>query len=641
MNINSGDILALSKIFVYISAVSFTSYLPILAILRDRAKAIRLCIPLSWSIQILFGYCFFIFGAVNIYAFVYFPLILAANVTSYIIIKKRKDKIVTPSKKSKWFYLLLTLELLVGLYYRFYDSIKFVAFGNPDAMAHLSMLRGIVSKGFTRNGFYPPGFHILLDPLAHLVNIYAVSRFTGPIIGFITLIGIYFLLKDRVKQSTSIFLMAILSFPLLEKFIIQTIGFFPTALTFILFAALIYLLVDTKITFKQHLTLNLIIVLALSITVPYLFVQYLLFLVFLLFVVAATYKKRAAIFSPLIKKILISIVVLVIGFSAAFVHVEIQTRLLHRGSGFPEIRTLKQADGELLVSSNYSYQEKIKLECANNINSLKKRIICNSFYSSMIAPLVNTGLDLIKIKNILPTKTLINTLSYLVTLISLPLIFISIRKRKLELLAISASTFCFGVLTTTGFFEMSDYRGRSGWYFSLLAVFLLVEIFDLLKDFLWQKTLKYCVISAILLSSVYLAIYKPMIFPRLFYPEIFNITSRILLEHPGSAAIISTRSNLASLSPSLTGLEYNDSSLKNDYPLAIVILEKKQFDEDEVYKGIVFAHNREAEKSDPNTLRQKDDEYTRTQSILNSQELSHYKLYFENENIKVYLKSAN
>jgi hypothetical protein len=605
---------------------------------------------------------------------VYFPLVFIANLIAFRQLKKTEREIFPKFNKKATFYLFLAFYFLLAIFYRFYDSAVYVGPGNPDTIAHLGMLQDIISKNYIGNSFYAPGFHLYILPIAHILDNYAVSRFAGPAIGIFILIGIYFLFRDKMKISSSIFLLTLLSFPLFGKFIIQTIGFCPTVFTFLFLSTLIVLLTDLKISQKQHSLLNFLLILALAVTVPYFFVQYLLYLVVFLAVLMVFFKSNLTPNNKLIrKKVVTAILVLGVGYVAAFSHVLLETRILRGGSdgGFPTIRTIVQTDQGLITSSNKAIvsnttvsntidqqsssqtknqdnspnqetstiqQTSITTFCSEDRNIIIGKIACNKFSQSMIIPLYNTGLDIVRTKNILPLNTFLNDLSYLAVFLSIVLIIGSCLRKNLTLLPIAVATFVYGFMTITGIFEMSDYRGRSGYYFFFLAILLIATFFDQIKDNRYLLSIKKILILVIFAGSIYLSIKTPMIFPRLYYPEIYTKVREIKDLFAVKTAVISTTINVVYLDKKLENLPYAQSSLSNQYPQSIVILEKNQFDESKTYASVVFAHNWEVSKNDPKAIEEKARVANLTKTIRESVELKTYSLYWENDNIEIYLK---
>ena len=627
MNINTQDIFTLITVLLYLLITAFSLFLPLLVIFNDQKKALQFSIPLSWAIQILFGYVFYIFAITNFYPVIFFPIILAINILSYLKLKKRKVEIIPKFDKKIAFYLLGMLYLVQAIYYRFYDSLVHVGPGNPDAAAHLVMLKQIAASNLIGNIFYAPGFHLLILPLAHFTDNYGLSRFSGPVIGMFILMGVYFLLRDKVKLTSSILLLILFSFPLFGKFIIQTIGFFPTVVSFLFFPAILFSLTDHKISFRQYFGINLIIILAMAVTVPYFFVQYLIFIVMLLIVVSFIAHQKTVDFA-----------VLFIGYLVAFGHVFLETQVLHNGVGFPTIRTIEQTVQGPATSSNYSTTAITNI-LETQDNSFITKIANNSLFKSIILPLANTGLDVIKIKNILPVNNFLYILSYLATLFSFVLIFLSLKRKNLGLIVLSTAVFVYGISTITGFFEMSDYRGRSGYYFFMLAIFLIVEIFDLLNSGK-VLVLKKVALAILFLGSVYLSIRMPMEFPRLYYPGLFRVVHEINDKHPEKTAVMSPTTTLFILNNNIENIDYDKSNLNNDYPLSIVILEKKRFDPGTTYQSVVFTHYWDVAKNDPKYLQGEADFLQKTLDIRNSNELKSYTLYWQNENIEVFTKPA-
>lgn len=640
MDINAQDVITLITAFIYFFATAFALFLPLYAIFNDQKKTMRLCIPISWAIQILFGYTFYIIGIVNLYPLIYFIVILIVNILSYFKLVKRKSGIVPKFDKKIIFYLFVISYTIQAFYYRFYDSFRHVGPGNPDAAAHLVMLKQIVSSGLIGNTFYAPGFHLLILPLAHFAENYGVSRFSGPIIGVFILLGIYLLLRDRVKLTSSLLLLVLFSFPLFGKFIIQTIGFFPTVVSFLFFPTILFSMTDQKINSRQYFIVNLILLLAIAVTVPYFFVQYLLFIVVLLLIVLVLARQRKTNIVVLKRKVILSLFLLFIGYVTAFGHVVLETQILNKGTGFPTIRTIEQTTQGLIISNNHSDTVLTNILDSYSKNTFFSNIAKNNFFRSTILPLANTGLDVIKIKNILYPNSLLYILSYLVTLFFFILIFISIRIKKHGLLVLSVAVFVYGVSTITGFFEMSDYRGRSGYYFVMLFIFLIVMVFDLLKNSDKILIFKKVTIAAIFLGSIYLSIRTPMEFPRLYYPQLFSVVREINNNHPEKTAIMGATTIFFILNSNIDNIEYDISNLNNNYPLTIVILEKKRFDQSKIYQNIVFSHYWDVAKNDPIFLKSEKDLVQQTDAIKNSDELKDYTLYWENENVEVLTKPA-
>lgn len=608
------NILISLAIFLLILISSFAMYLPLRALIRDKSISLRYAIPVSISIEIIVGYIFYNTSTMRFFPLFYLIFVVLINIWFYFKLKPIKFKKI----KINWLVVTSTAIISIVIFYtRYYDSFKFFGPGTIDAYAHLKFVKNLFDPGYLTNGFYAPGFHIILMPIAKLVPFADLYRFTGPAIGIVTLISFVLLFRDYLKNKILLlFLLTLLALPIYNQFILQTIGFFSSAMTFIYFASFIVLLSDKVIEQRKiNLSLFLLFAVALALTVPYLFVVF--FPAFLIiFFIVLVYKRKFTKGYP--KYLLLINSILIIGFLASFAHVYIQSNILKRSSGFPIIK--------VSVGDNAEIND----DLANKLY-LPKFIQNNSY----LRPMIGTGYDLIKVKNIRSANSMLGLGAYIWIGFSLFLVVYALRKKNSLLLAVAVLIVFFGLCTQTGMFEMSNYRGRSGWYLLMLSIFGLVLFFDQIyskKMFKWL--LAVCLVLAITGFFSSPQYYRP------YYDEEFRVVSRIAKQYPNrNITLITTNRQLSMVAENITPQRLVVDFLRNDNP--VIVIEKEIIYPDPVLSQRVSSTNNDY--TEYNNAFESEKEKTRSniERIQSNEDFKSYLKFFENEYFTVYEKIGN
>ncbi|MCX6809789.1 MAG: hypothetical protein NTZ65_03535 [Candidatus Berkelbacteria bacterium] len=547
------NILIAISILLLVLLSSFALYLPLCALTKDKLIGLRYAIPFSISVEIIIGYIFYCTSAVKYFPISYLIIVILANIWGYYRLRPiviRKPKID----------LLKTLSLIVILaailYTRYFDSFKFVGPGGNDTYSHLLFVKNLLETGYLSNGYYAPGFHLFLMPIAKIIPSYYLYRFTGPAIGIISVIAIVLLIKDYLKnRSLLILLLALLASPIYNQLTLQTISFFSSSLTFIYFASFIFLLSD-KSGEQRKIPQYLFFIfcgIALAVTVPYLFVTLIpafltVFIIVLIF--KSSFEKKYS------RYLLQLILILFIGFAFSFGHLFIQSNILKHYAGFPGIPVATEDNGETTLTSNN--------EVANQYH-LPNFISANSF----LKPMFGTGIDLIKIKKLRPINSVLGLGAYLWIAFSIYLLVYAIRKKNSALVVVATFSIIFGVHTQTGLFEMSYYRGRSGWYLLLLSILGIV----LFLDQVYSSKLSRWFLAACVAISI-TGFFLPPVFYRSYYDDEFKIASQIVKQFPDTAILlVATNSQLKIVASNISTLDLDPANLGNTN--AFLIIDKK------------------------------------------------------------------
>lgn len=93
--------------------------------------------------------------------------------------------------------LLVAAVLIYAAYLRFYDSIVHAAPAMSDAYVTLAWMKYIEKRIIFHDGIYPQGFHIYLSALHKFAanDPLYVLKYTGPLNGFLTTLGMYFVVS--------------------------------------------------------------------------------------------------------------------------------------------------------------------------------------------------------------------------------------------------------------------------------------------------------------------------------------------------------------------------------------------------------------------------------------------------------------
>ena len=645
LNITSFDTSIITSILIILSYFligAFAYYIPLYALFRDKEKVSKVIIPISISSQIIFGYLFYIFEVTKYYPISYLIFLAALNTVAIIILKSEINKLLKQGRKFNKLWLLIIF--LPVIYSRFYDAVVFNAPGNPDALAHLTMLKEISTHGVLSNFYYAPGFHLLLLPLTYLVPDWDISRYAGSFLGLLTILTAFLLLKNNLKHKlSSILLILLLCFPAFDRLGLQTIGFFPSAITFIFMPLILYFTSKpTEFDKAQARNVLIVAIVALAITVPYFLVP-LLFGMILIYPLVAIFRFKAE--ENYRKFMRNNILLLLVGFFVAFGHVYLFTKTLHQQGGFPEIPTIQLSEDKPTTGSNKKdnfFQLKSFTEKYQNRSEFYYKIpvilIKSDFYQSMMVPMLGTGVETIQPKNILGFDNFLQIGAWLYLVIFVSLIIYSIKTRNNLLLTISTLGLLFGISTQTGIFEMSYYRGRAGWYYNFLMLISLAYIFDLIYK---NKYFATATLAMILLGVS--AVYKPAIFPRLFYPETYAFANKIaIISNSDKVEIVANEGAISLTSNKLILQSVKIENLADNGKEKYIILNKKPFDRAGLLANMIFSPEKDIVLSNQDAIRkQKEVEIARTQAIKDSEAFEQYELFTESANIEVFKLKIN
>lgn len=578
-------------------ASSFAMYLPLCALIKNKQLGLRYAIPFSISVEIMLGYIFYCTGTMKMFPSLYLIFAIIMNIWAYFRLRPfsaRKKTNIDPLLA-----IILFVLTAVLVYTRFYDGLSFAGPGGNDVYNHLYFIKDLFNVGFLSNGYYAPGFHLFMMPIARVIPLNELYRSAGAAIGIVTIISFVLLMKDYLKNKTSlIFLLVLLALPIYNQFTLQTIYFFSSTLTFLYFAAFIGLLSDTNYFHRKlNYCLTATFSVALAITVPYFFITIVPSSI-MVFLLVLFFRHKFAIEHRKYLRYLLNLnLIFLLGLIISFGHVFIQSNILHRDSGFPTISVIPfqingansvtpEIDGEKATTSNEEIADRLKLPSFIENNTLLK-------------PMIGTGVDLLKIKYIRPANTFLGIGAYLWMIFSLFLIIYAIRKKNLTLLTVASLGIFFGLCTQTGLFEMSTYRGRSGWYLLMLSIFGLTIFADQLHS---NKLSKYILISLAAVSVS--GFFFPPQFTRPYNDEEYRIVGQIAEKNKLlPITLIANDNQLDIVSNNLTAVALIPENLKHKN--SILVMEKK----------ITTDDNMNIEKND---------------------EFKKYNKLFENENFVIY-----
>lgn len=628
------DVLFALVVLAYVLISGFTFWLPLKRLLKSDTLALSLTIPVSVSAQILLGYLFYLAGSPQLYIWAYLLIIVGLN---YICWKHFRWPTFT--KAQRWATIAVVALGIALLTRFFYDAFSYAAPGNPDTMFHIRYLREIKELGFLQNSYYAPGFHLYLEPLSKLIPIFSIGRFAGPAIGILTILAFMLALPKSTKGKITLAIVASLFFlPIFGRFHLQLIGFFPSALSFLFLVGIIPYFWGKKpeINPWRHYLPLILVALGLSFAVPYVFVAFGAAALIIMVIAWLTPKLKERYLRPS----QIIVLVCVLGMVMAFLHVYLSTRILAAGRGFPNITTvaIQQVDsatgdtGEI-VSLDSTYNQRF---CNNpEASDFVVKICQYDIVSSFIAPMVRTGADIIGVKKILPPNSLLTVGAYGFVAIGLAALVWAIRIGSMFLATISLLTMFYGASTITGIFELSHYRGRNGWYFSMFTTILLAGLWSELSKEKWQR-------FGMLAAFAFIAwgLITPLIFPRTDYPEIYQATYRISRIEKGQFELVSrpTRPGLVSTNITYLPLELETLDLKKETDRRYLILEKKVFPRISVLEDIVFSTKKEQTLANLAKEKAKEARLKRlNDAVKASPKFAKYELVWENENIEVYV----
>jgi len=533
-------------IFIYIGAINFAWLLPLYVYLKKSVLALQFVIPISLSIQIIFGYIFYSFAASSWYILPYFLLVLAANIFFLRQMGFKKFFQMLPKlipKTSRGYLLFVVLLISLIIFTRFYDSLSTVAPGNNDTYNHIQFLKSIKGNGYISVTYYAPGFHLLLLPLTFALPYSEIYRFVGPVLGCYTVLALWLLLKPAFrKKSSHLILLAVLLLPVFNPLTIQTIGFFSSSLSFIYLAAFLMLLGfanNRPLPGRYVITISLTI--ALALTVPYFFVQYTVALGLLLLVGVLNHHLLTKDF---IKRLAIMVLISLSGIIIGYLHVALQTSL-HSSIYFPSI------------------DDQNKIERLSSFSN-------NWFITNNLSPLISSGFDLVSIKAIRSPQDLLGAGAYVWIFIASVLLIVSLIQKRRSLFVISFISIVYGIITQTGMFELTTYKGRSGWYLLLLAAFGMIFVYDRFK----LHTSERLVLPILMIFAITSIVFPPRYY-RPYHIEQFEALADITSTDKAQPVVYSNLQEFALVDDRIRVIPFTqttiDLGLEED---SIVILDK-------------------------------------------------------------------
>lgn len=615
---------SLSIIALYLSATSLSMLLPLAATTKSWLTAWQLTVPISWATQILIAYVCYSTWTLHIYPWLFLLVVTTVNSASVIILAQRGQLRLPKQHPTSLVLVTWTLPLGVLLFSRLYDAIAFVSPGNPDAFAHMGMLQQLAQTGRLANSYYAPGFHLLLFPLTAVVPLFAIVRFSGPIIGILSTLAILVMLWSRLRSlEQQLFALAIFCFPVFNRFLLQTVGFFPSALTFVILSGFLFVFSDAHLTPRVRYAAATLMTLMLAVTVPYLFVQYILAAGA---VVIAAFLSKPQSTIAFRKRTSLLLAIALVGLAASAGHVYLQTHVIAKQGGFPDIPTIEYGEQGITTGSNYT---------ATSFHFLDVAFGRYQLYQAFAKPMISTGRELLSVKYPLPLNQPLTLLSIAWINFSAFLVGIALRKRDHLLFTVAVMTVLFGLATITGLFEMSYYRGRSGWYFSeLIIMSCIILVAYIPRSVLRQRSL------IILASTIVIAsIARPIVFPRLAYPELYTLANSLGKQFADqSVYIVTDEANSARVRSNLTSLSLEPASLASTEPgKYFVFIQKRPFPVTRVLGSIIFSAQKDTTLANPSfetdleaTERQK------AKTLMDNSYFGGYSLFWENDNIAVY-----
>jgi hypothetical protein len=642
------DLGAIFNIAAILTISSFALFLP-LNKLFGKKLALKFTIPISLSLQIIFGYAFYCLGITKYYPITYALLMLGINIWSVWHIKLNKIFENIFKSQNIIVCLILIFFFCVIAYNRFFDSLTTIAPGEIDTYNHLVFLKDLVRDGFLSFPQYAPGFHLFIFPLTFFAKTSEIYRFAGPAIGVITSISLFLLLKDSfISRYSKYILLLILCLPIFNQLFLQEIGFFSTSLSFILFPVLIFIIASNKnIDRKISYIFFSIIITALSLTLPYLYIQYLPALAALILI---TLLFKRYIESSYIKHLFIILTISIIGFVIAFGHVYLQTKVLKRATSFPGMELTYIENGEIITTDNYrlnassnsstnaaslnsdSVLNTAQAKIADTLGDLKE----NEIFVHYINPMFNIAYNAFMVKNIRVPSDIVSLGAYLWIFLSAILIPISLKRKSFILYTISVFSVVFGISTQFGILEISTYRGRSGWYLMFLTSIGLAFIIDhiIAKRIDGNKF-----IPPIILAFAITGIIKPPVYYRPYYIKPYEIVRDIIKDFPQSSIDIMTRDkHIGALSDRISTNILTDDAAKIpcNKNICLIIIEKHLMAIDPVLSQQASAIDKNFQVFAKQQNNMESSNMALTEKIRIMPEFKSYELYWDDSNVEIY-----
>lgn len=536
--INVGDILPLVGIVFYVFATGFSFYLPIR---RRWGETIALClgIPASLAIITLLSYVFYCWRRMELFFPTYVVVVLVCN--GWDLYGSLRERSTTKRRATPtWWMILLTLLLVIPVVVtRFWDAFSTTAPGHPDTFYHIEFLQNLAKTGTLGLAYYAPGFHTWIYPLFREISIEYFYRFTGPAIGLLVAVGAFLLFKTFIKTVWARVVLVLLgTAPLFASLTLQTIGLWPSAISILYVAAFFYLTaMPTDLSARARLGFYALLTVGIALTVPYVFVQYIPALG-ALWVLVWIFRKRFGkeYWGYLFRLLVISCAGLVLAIG----HVVLQTRVLAQVErGFPEISQTVERDGQLILTTNYQNTTVSSGNTGSSTveNAHEERGICKKIrdyldkqplYRDYIEPLLTTGKSLLEVKNFRPWSNPTSHRVYYWLLFSIGLTVYAVWRKDRVLLMVGVVSILLSISMQTGILEMAAYRGRVGWYLSLITILTLAIVCDRLYR-PWQR-IPLGIICILLYAW---SLCAPPVFERQFNKEVFRLAYQAVQENGG------------------------------------------------------------------------------------------------------------
>lgn len=653
------DASAIAIIAAYALTCSLAWWIPLTAWWQDSKQAFKWSMPISFSIQILIGYIFYCFAQVMWFMPVYAGIVVLMNIVTIVLWRQRLQTLLRWPKLTLWYWLLGVLALGVTIYVRLYDPVQTLAPGNNDTANHLGFLYDLYKLGYLSNPYYAPGYHLIMGPLTLVLDQISVYRWVGPVFSIIFAGGMYAFVRDYLKHSLVRWLYVLGSSSyILHQWILQTMGLFSSALTFIYLIAFLSLLTETIFSWQRRVLVYAVLGVALAVSVPYFFIQF-IFVVLMLFLLALG---RRSLQQWRYYGVCLCLTALCIGIGVG--HVYLQTKLLQRGGGFPEVPIITKDDNnQVSLKSNFddavtehpndalvpdpsdaldqSDDTTVVTEPSTGSQlSLTDQLIQQidrydrfGWYQK-IRPLILTAIDILAIKQLRPAQTFLSIGAYLWIVLAMAMLIIGLWRRLLPWVGVATASIMYGFAIQTGSLELSFYRGRSGWYLLFLA--LLGSV--LILDRYYRPKLKWPLLITGLLVAVVNVRCPPAQY-RPYYQEVFDAAwLHIPRVNDTRPVIISRQPLLQLLYPKALILPYDVSTLtlseaeKNLF----LIYEKEFYPVDPILSQQALSGDVNfKEFQDKQTVLKNMFEQT-NQAIQESPAFAHYSLLWENDHIAIY-----
>lgn len=459
----------ISILVIFKIAISFTVLfvLPFILVTarifhqEDKLFQIYVSMIIGLFISTALVYLLAAFGLFNKTNFLlsYGSLILIANI--YFLRQVKHWRINFKLKLTGGFVLLL-FAFAIGIYMRTYDPLKHISLGSGDFYVHLQFIKETAGGHIFSS--YPRGYHIVLALVNFILNIdfYALARFAGAVFGIISIGAVYCLMRQVFGKKAAVFATLFYSgLSFLNYLTIEEIGLFAQGFGFVLIPFAVYFALGLVNDFKEgalqrrNILLFVFIVFLLGLISPYAMLETSYFLYILLFfsiILHSSIRKH-------IRRFFKNVTVLIILFSLGMLIVL---------SYYTFLREFRQLGIRLPT-----YEESKVVRLIEEGESEWKAMEESATLADWTTNKWEIAKNLLRVKGLrVPVEFPLSIGVYVGLLLSLFIVVFSIRKKRVELFAISAFTLFFGVSCITGILEFPLYQGRAGWYFMLGAVWL-------------------------------------------------------------------------------------------------------------------------------------------------------------------------